>query len=184
MKKTVFLLAILLTGIGLLAFQTGAYYEFGKLFAGTTSVNDSGNHVPSNNSTQNSAKIEVNTIFNYGNGTIRWSNGTKVPKTWNFYNLTLLLTDGNVHSAVFTFAGMTEHQILGLNNVEQNSTYYWSLWKFCPGHNAWTLTPVGADAVALSSNGIYGWYYQEQDGTQYAPVPGAPTITVLDLASC
>ncbi len=181
MKKIVLLIAMLLAGIALLGFQTGAYYEFEKLFA----VNDSGSHgPPNNNSTQNSDKIEVNTIFNYGNGTIRWSNGTKVPKTWNFYNLTLSLTHGNVHSAIFTFAGVSEHQILGLNNVEQNSTYYWSLWKFCPGHSAWTLTPVGADAIALSSNGIYGWYYQEQVGTQYAPVPGAPTVTVLDIASC
>jgi hypothetical protein len=188
LKKTIFLLAMLSVGIGLLGFQTGAYYEFEKLFGRSSSVQDSGNHSgpgPINhNSTQGSNNIEVNTIFNYGNGTIRWSNGTKVPKTWTFYNLTLFLTDGNVHSAIFNIAGILEHQILGLNNVEQNSTDYWSLWKFCPTHNAWTLTSVGADEIALSSNGIYGWYYQRQDGTQYAPVAGAPTVTILDIASC
>jgi len=188
MKKTVLILALSLVAIGLLGFQAGAYYEFERLFAGNALAHDSGSKggqgSDNHNSTSSSDNIGVNVIFNYGNGTFRWSNGTKVPKDWNLYNLTFYLTDGNIHSEVYNIAGITEHQVLGMNGLEQNSTYYWSLWKFCPKYGAWAWAPVGADEIALSNNGIYGWQYQQQEGMQYAPVSGAATVTILDVSSC
>jgi hypothetical protein len=188
MKRTLLFLALLLTAIGLLGFQTGAYYEFERLFARNSLTHDSGSQGSqgsnNHNSTSNSDNIAVNTIFNYGNGTFRWSNGTKVPKDWNLYNLTFYLTGGNVQSEIYNIGGISEHQVLGLNGVQQDSINYWSLWKFCPNYSAWAWAPVGADEIALSNNGIYGWYFQNQAGTQYAPVPHAATVTIFDTLSC
>ncbi len=186
MKKGIFFLALLLVALGVIGFQTGAYYEFKRLFLRNTSTaNLSGNHtgpVPNNhNSTSSMKYIEVNTIFNYGNSTSIWFNKTKVPQVWNFYNLTVYLANRRVDASFSTT--YHEHQILGINGLEQNQTDYWSLWKFCPTYNAWAWSPVGADEIALSNNGIYGWYYQNYN-TQNAPVAGAATITILDISSC
>lgn len=186
MKKGIFFLALLLVALSVIGFQAGAYYEFQKLFLkDKSSASVSGSHSGSgsnHNSTSGENEVEVNTIFNYGNGTISWFNKTRVSDGWNFYNLTLFLTNGRVHSQVFPDL-QNEHQVLGLNGLEQNSTYYWSLWKYCSSYNAWDWSPVGADKISLSNNGVYGWYYQNQN-TNYPPVAGAATVTILSIGSC
>ena len=181
MRGAILFLTLIVVAAGVVGFQTGAYYYFQRLFTRTPSpANSSGNH---NSSTSNTAYIEVNTIINYGNRTITWFNHTRVPENWNFYNVTILISNpGTVHSEYYSV--YRENQVLGLNGVEQNSTDYWSLWKFCPRHNAWTLTPVGVDQVALSNGGVYGWHYQSQSGTQLPPVPGAKSMLILDIGSC
>lgn len=185
MKKGILFLALLLVALGVVGFQTGAYYEFQKLFLrNNSSASNAGNHVDSgskNNTTAPSNTIEVNTIFNYGTGTSSWFNKTRVPENWNFFNVTIFLTNGRVDSKFFP--EYHENQVLGINGLEQNSTDYWSLWKFCATYNAWALSPVGVDEILLSNNGIYGWYYQNQ-GTNYPPVAGAATMTILDISSC
>lgn len=186
MKRGIFFLALLLVALGVVGFQTGAYYEFQKLFLRNNSSSSvSGNHSDSgsrNSTTTPSNTVEVNTIFNYGNGTITWFNKTKVSETWNFYNLTVFLTNARVHSEVYPDL-QNEHQVLGINGLEQNSTDYWSLWIFCLTYNAWAWSPVGADEILLFNSGVYGWYYQNQS-TNYPPVTGAATVTILNISSC
>lgn len=168
---------MILIALGIVGFEAGAYREFQTLFLGNRALSHNSSH---NNSS--TTDIAVNTIFNYGNGTSVWLNHTAVPESLNFYDLTLRLVSGRV-DALYS-SEYSEHQILGINGVEQNETYYWSIWKFCTVYHAWTLTPVGADRILLSNNGIYGWYYQKQTGTQYPPVAGTNTVTVLDINAC
>ena len=199
MNRGVLFVALLLLAVGVIGFQTGAYHEFERLFARSSTIihpansnggsgtknnnsNSTGNTNSNSNSTSNSNYFEVNTIINYGNSTSVWFNKTKVSDVWNFYNLTLYLTNGRVDAQYFG-PPLNEHQILGLNGVEQTSTYYWSLWKFCPRHTAWAWSPVGADAIALSNSGSYGWYYQNYN-TQFAPVAGANVTVIPDILSC
>lgn len=199
MNRGIFFIALLLLAIGVIGLQTGAYSTFEGLFSrspttvhpataggGSDSHNNSsnsGSHGNDSNSTSNSNYFEVNTIFNYGNGRLTWFNDTKVAKNWNFYNLTVLLTNGAIYAKNFTISGSPEHQIITINGLAQNSTYYWSLWKFCPSHNAWDWADVGADEIAMVNNGIYGWYYQNYN-TQFPPVAGAATFEVLDINAC
>jgi hypothetical protein len=186
LKKGIFFLALLLVALGVVGFQTGAYYEFQKIFLRNNSANVSGNHGGSgsdnNNFTTGHNYIEVNTILNYGNSTSIWFNRTRVSESWNFYNLTVYLANGRVHSQVFSDL-QNEHQVLGINGLEQNSTDYWSLWKYCPTYSAWVWSPVGADEISLSNNGVYGWYYQNLSNN-HPPVPGAATVTILDINTC
>jgi hypothetical protein len=175
LNKALLFLALIVIAASVIGFQTGAYYYFQSLFSPNRSpTRPSGNN--------NDSYIEVNTIINYGNNTVVWFNHTRVLQTWNFYNVTILISNGRVHSEYYPDLG--ENQVLGLNGVEQNATSYWSLWKFCPGHSAWALTPVGVDGIALSNNGTYGWYFQNQSGTQYPPVAGAKTVAALDIGTC
>jgi hypothetical protein len=175
LNKALLFLALIVIAAAVIGFQTGAYYYFQSLFSPTPSpTRPSGSH--------NDSYIEVNTIINYGNYTRVWFNHTRVPQTWNFYNVTILISNGRVHSEYYQDLG--ENQVLGLNGVEQNATDAWSLWKFCPSYSAWALTPVGVDLIMLSNGGAYGWYYQSLNGPYYPPVPGARTVTVLDIRSC
>ena len=174
MKKSIVFLTLIIIAAAVIGFQTGAYYYFQRLFSpAPTPTRPSGNHTDT---------IEVNSLINYGNGTSVWYNQTRVPTTWEFYNVTILISNGRVDSEYYPSLG--ENQVLGLNGVEQNATYYWSLWKFCATSSAWALTPVGVDKIELSNGGVYGWYFQNQNGMQYPPVLGAKSITVLDINSC
>lgn len=187
MKKTIFVLAMIIVAFAILGFQTGAYREFRNIILGNRSVsNNSSNHSGSglnnNSSTSNNGDIETNTIINYGNASVQWYNHTKSPSNWNFYNLTWSLANGNVQETYSSSYG--EHQILGINGKLQNATFYWSLWKFCPSYNAWDWSPVGVDNLQLVNNGTYGWYYQSQNGNAFPPVYGAKVIVALNVNSC
>lgn len=185
MKTTLVLSVLIIIALAILGFQTGSYLEFRNLVLGNPSVSHSSNHGGSgstNSTSSNSGDIETNTIINYGNFTVEWYNHTKSPSNWNFYNLTLSLAHGNVQGPYSSSYG--EHQILGINGLEQNATFYWSLWKFCPSFNAWDWSPVGVDNLRLANNGTYGWYYQSQGGNAQPPVYGAKVVAALDINSC
>jgi len=181
MRRAIVLLPFLLVALAILGFQTGAYLEFRNLVLGNPSVSDSSHHGGSNTNSS-SGYIETNTIINYGNSTVVWYNHTRSPSNWNFYNLTVHLTNGNVQSIYYSSYGA--HQILGINGLEQSAIFYWSLWKFCPTHNAWDWSTVGVDRISLSSNGVYGWRYEQQLGPQIPPITGAQTEVALDINSC
>lgn len=187
MRRRAIYAALSIAVISIIALQAGAYAEFQRLFLHPPTIShDSRTHdsgSTTNRSKSDTTYIQVDTVINYGNGTITWANNTKIPNGWNFYNLTVLLTNGNVRTDNYTFVGVQEHQILEINGVPQTSTLYWSLWKFCPTHNAWDWSDVGADEIAMSNGGIYGWYFQNYN-SQNAPVPGAATVEVLDVNSC
>src|SRR5215467_930261 len=136
MKKTLFLPVLIIVALAILGFQSGAYMTFRDLVVGNPPVSHSSNHggSGSNSTSSSSNQIETNTIINYGNSTVDWYNHTQSPNNWNFYNLTLTLANGNVHATYSSSYG--EHQVLGINGLEQNATFYWSLWKFCSSYNA------------------------------------------------
>jgi len=181
LKKTIVLLVLIIVALAILGFQAGAYLEFRSLVLGNSATpHNSNNHGGS--ASNSSGEIETNSIINYGNSTIRWYNHTLVPDNWNFYNLTYQLANGRIHANVSSTYG--EHQIFGINGLEQNSTFYWSLWKFCSEYNAWDWSPVGVDNLRLANNGIYGWYYQSQSGDAQPPVYGASVVVALDVNSC
>ena len=185
MKKTIALLALIIVALAILGFQTGAYLEFRNLVLGNISVSHSSSVHGGSGSNDNSSsnnEVETNTIINYGNSTAQWYNHTKSPSNWNFYNLTLSLTNGNVQGTYSSSYG--EHQILGIKGLEQNATFYWSLWKFCPSYNAWDWSPVGVDNLRLVNNGTFGWYYQSQNGNALPPVQGAKVVVALDINTC
>ena len=155
----------------LVAAQVGAYYYLQRSYGGTLSTS-SAQCGPSNGSSAGTNVVETNTLINYGNGTLRWYNETNIPATWNFYQLTLHLANGNVKEQCYG-TPYNEHYVTGINNVNNQNPFYWTVWIFCQSQNAWATSPVGADRIRLSNGQTLAWAYEVP---YQAPLPGAGTI--------
>ncbi len=162
-------LVVLLTVIVVVSVQLAAYYNFERFF----SPNSGTSRGSGNRSGTNITYIEVDTFINYGNNTANWSNDSKVPLGWNFFNLTLFLAKGNVNAT--WYPSFKEHFINAINGVTADSSHYWSLWVFCRKDQAWALSVVGADDIALSNNQGLAWYLISYTGNG-PPVPGEKTV--------
>ena len=106
-----------------------------------------------------SASDPVSMLINYGNGTLVWFNGTVVPSNWNFYNVTVLDTRGNL--AALFFAAFGSHFVYQLNGVGCPAANpfcdsSWGLWIL--QGSCWTLASSGIDQISVSHNAAVGWY--------------------------
>jgi len=101
----------------------------------------------------------VNVLLNYGNGTLVWYNQTFVPSTWNFFNVTELITKGNL-GAVF-FASFGSHFVYSINGVGcpasnifcDEAWGFWTLDGIC-----WDLPFVGVDVIPVTQAMTVAWY--------------------------
>jgi len=170
----VFYLVLGLAAVLLVVAQIGAYYYLQRSYGGTLSTSS----VQCSSSSGGSAGtnvVETNTLINYGNGSIRWYNETNIPATWNFYQLTLYLANGNVEAQCYGLP-YNEHYVTAINNVSNQRPFYWTIWIFCQGQNAWVTSPVGVDLIRLSAGQTLAWAYEVP---YQPPLPNARTV-----ASC
>jgi hypothetical protein len=101
----------------------------------------------------------VNLLLNYGNGTLVWYNQTSVPSSWNFFNATELITNGNL-GAVF-FASFGSHFVYSINgagcpasNIFCDEAWgFWTLDGIC-----WDLPFVGVDMIPVSQATTVAWF--------------------------
>lgn len=160
-----FFAVLLLVGAGIAAFQAGAYYYYQRSSACPSPCRGS--------------MVSVETLINYGNTTIQWINKTDVPSDWNFYQLTNSITR---LEATYYGPPTSEHLITGINGVQSNQYYFWSLWGVCEKSKAWVATSVGADAIHFTRYHTLAWYYQAsnpQDSSSWnPPVLGAAKVTM------
>ncbi len=113
----------------------------------------------------------MNTLINYGNGTMKWYNETTIPPNWNFYNLTVYITKGYLVASLDTV--LNEHYVTGINGKENKAPYFWTLWTLCEKQRAWTQALVGADKIFLGNNSTLAWAYQVP---YHSPAPDARTV--------
>jgi len=113
-----------------------------------------------NGATQNGdSNVSVNLLINYGNGTLVWYNRTSVPSSWNFFNVTELVTRGNL-GAVF-FASFGSHFVYSINGVGcpasnifcDQAWSFWTLDGIC-----WDLPFVGVDLIPVSQSTTVAWF--------------------------
>jgi hypothetical protein len=103
--------------------------------------------------------MSVNILLNYGNGTLVWYNQTSVPSSWNFFNVTELVTNGNL-GAVY-FASFGSHFVYSINgagcpasNIFCDQAWaFWTLNEIC-----WNLPFVGVDMIPVSQSATVAWY--------------------------
>jgi hypothetical protein len=121
--------------------------------------------------------LTVATLINYGNGTSRWYNQTRVPSQWNFYQL----TNSIARVEATYYPTVNEHLITAIDGVRSTIQSYWTLWVFCQPSKAWTASKVGADLLKLTDGKVLGWSYQTPRSTDPStwqpPEPGAPVVT-------
>jgi hypothetical protein len=169
--------AILLIAISLISIQVGAYYDLERFFLSSNSAaQNTGSHRSdgSGNNTDTHV-IQVNALLNFGNGTSKWFNESRVPIGWNFYNLTLYVANNNVESTYYS--GLNEHYITAIDGKSQprDGSFFWHLWQFCNKDQAWSYSNVGADEIILSNGQSAAWYF-DSSSNYGSPVPGSRTV--------
>lgn len=118
--------------------------------------------------------MTVNLLVNYGNGTLTWYNGTTVPTSSNFFNVTEQVLNGNV-GAVF-FASFGSHFVYSLNGVGcpasnifcDQAWAFWTLDGIC-----WDLPFVGVDQVYVSQTTTVAWFLNSAESFGISPPTGS-----------
>ena len=116
----------------------------------------------------------INLLVNYGNGTLTWYNGTSVPTTANFFNVTDQILSGNI-GAVF-FASFGSHFVYSINGVGcpasnifcDKAWAFWTLDGIC-----WDLPFVGVDQVSVSQTATVAWFLNSAEAFGTSPPTGS-----------
>jgi len=95
----------------------------------------------------------VNMLVDFGNGTRRWYNDTRILPGWNGYVASLVLLNGNVQAAWYPQYG--EHLVTGIDGVPQTASTSWFVWQF--GHGGWTPSQTGADQLRINNGTVIAW---------------------------
>jgi hypothetical protein len=134
---------------------------------------------PQTSAPSNTGSVSVNVLFNYGNGTSIWINNTSVPSNANFYNVTTLVTGGNI-GAVF-FSSFGSHFVYSINGVGcpasnifcDQAWGFWTLDGIC-----WDLPFVGVDQVTVSQARTVAWFLNNATSFGQSPPTGVNCISV------
>ena len=101
--------------------------------------------------------LSVNIAFDYGNGTAKWFNGTRVPAGYTLFDLTQAISTIK-YSSWGTGPGQIFIDSINGKSSTRNSYWLWYYWD--SSGKSWTWGPVGCDAWLLQNGGIYEWKYQ------------------------
>ena len=117
--------------------------------------------------------VPVNLLVAYGNGTRSWYKETLVPANWNYYNVTVFDTKGNVGAAFFASFG--SHFIYSINgagcpadNIFCDNA--WGLWLVYGGCTQLAL--VGVDQVTVSQARTVAWFLTSAETSGSVPPIG------------
>jgi len=171
-----FYLILVVATLAIASAQVGAYYYVERSNNGVTSGSSAlCNYLTTGPS--GASEIVVNTLINYGNGTIKWYNQTTVPSSWNAYALTMYVTKCDVQTRYYG-PPLNEHFITGINGVNEHGSLSWSIWTFCSDQHAWSYSQVGVDLIHLTNGNVLAWVYgtSSSANTPPAPIPGEETV--------
>ena len=117
--------------------------------------------------------FNVDILFNYGNGTLVWHNDTRLPMGVNFYNVTVLVSDGRLGATYYP--AYQSHFISSINGVgvgdDPDKLYWaWIAWFFDEGLSEWVNYDVSADLIYPKEGDILAWYFEDTSNyPDYAP---------------
>ena len=108
--------------------------------------------------------FSVDILFNYGNGTLVWHNGTRLPMGVNFYNVTVLVSDGRLDATYYP--EYQSHFILSINGVgvgdDPDKLYWaWIAWFFDQELGEWMHYDVSVDMVYPKEGDTLAWYFED-----------------------
>jgi|TARA_B100001971_G_scaffold113391_1_gene104358 hypothetical protein len=108
--------------------------------------------------------FSMDILFNYGNGTLVWYNDTRLPIGVNFYNVTVLVSDGRLDATYYP--EYRSHFISSINGVgvadDPDKLYWaWIAWFFDEGLGEWIHYDVSVDLVYPKEGDILAWYFED-----------------------
>ena len=95
----------------------------------------------------------VNTKLDYGNGTVKWFNSTRVPL--NATLLTVSKININIKYSVSDLGAF----ITSINGISGDAHHYWAWSYYDQTQRNWVLGPVGSDKWVLHDGDSVAWTY-------------------------
>jgi len=109
--------------------------------------------------------VLVNICIDYGNGTVMWHNGTRVPVGATLFNATLEVASVNYTVWTFSGYGYPKDKAIFVDAIDgvwndYGANKYWQ-WYYWDG-SEWVLGPVGCNHpdATVKDGGIYMWRYE------------------------
>jgi hypothetical protein len=172
LRKSKFYIGIIIVAALVLSSWYGASYYLQQLYTKPATKTAGGT-------------ASLNLLFNYGNGTLGWSNSTNLPAGWTLYEATASLATVDA-----TNNPSYGHLVNSINGVRSSGQSYWLIWIHCAKDHAWMFSQWGVDALKPTTNGLsaqnslhnpillfsdaVAWTYGGSDST--SPVPGAAKV--------
>ena len=115
--------------------------------------------------------IQVSMLIQQEGQDPQWFRDVEVPKGTDAYELTFLVTDGDMQATFY--AAFRSHFVEAIFGVEGQGASYWLTWVWSESQSAWEPLPVGADLYSLKDGHVLAWYYAppSEDGN---PPPATP----------
>jgi hypothetical protein len=103
-----------------------------------------------------SVTVLLKLCINYGNGTMVWYNGSRIPINTNLLNATM-----RVANVQYTYWPALEASFVdAINGVSNSPPYYW-MWLYQDVNTTtWTYGPSGADLFIVKSGQVFMWRYE------------------------
>jgi hypothetical protein len=98
----------------------------------------------------------ANILFNFGNGTRRWYNGSQTQPGWNLYTATVVLTGGKMQAIWYPSFG--EHLVDGIDGVSSTKTNYWLVWTY-DSTALWQKARLEADLLPVYNGSVFAWTF-------------------------
>lgn len=95
-------------------------------------------------------------LIDYGNGTRKWFNDTKVEPGWNLYVMTKIITNGHVNATYYP--QYQSHFVNAIYNVADTNSLNWLIWTY-NRTASWQQAQVGPDQLPMNNGSVYAWTY-------------------------
>ncbi len=102
---------------------------------------------------RSAATYEVSMKVDFGNGTDRWYNQTRIAPGWNGYVATLVLLGGKINATWYPQYG--EHFVTSLSGAAGNNTASWFVWT--RANSTWAYSATGVDAIQVYNGTVFAW---------------------------
>lgn len=112
----------------------------------------------------------VNLLFNFGNGTRKWYNGTMVPAGSSLFNATRKVFGAEV-IATFSPYGVSVDEIAGVGPSSDRPAHYWMWYRWDSEMNKWVLGETSADQYKLSPGESVAWAFVDTSSWPSLPEP-------------
>jgi len=99
--------------------------------------------------------MQVNILIDYGNGTSKWYNNTRVPLGFSLLNTTLKVAKVNYST------GMYGAFVTAINGVGGEPSKFWLWYYWNSTVSKWEFGPVACNACILHHRDVVAWRYTQ-----------------------
>ena len=103
--------------------------------------------------------IQVSLLIQVSEDDARWFRDVEIPKGTNAYELTELVTEGDLESTYY--AAFFSHFVEALLGVASEGSNYWLTFLWNESQAQWEPLPVGADLYSLKDGHVLAWSYTD-----------------------